>query len=382
MNPSSKLSEFSAHLCREIQSAVQGAPTNGPGSGFEGDLFGSLALELFGLQFSSNLVYRRVCEFRGITPANIKTWDQIPAIPTSAFKEFDVTSILPEDRITAFHTSGTTLSKPGKHFHSRESLALYELSLWHGFAPLLPREPAFSNPLERFTAAILTPDPAAAPHSSLVHMFDTIRVRLGLSPSVFLGSVDSSGAWVLDFGRAEDTLHLSERSNQPALILGTAFLFVHLLDRLAGRKLAFRLPKGSLVVETGGYKGRSRELSKADLHNLLRQRFGLDPGQIITEYGMSELSSQAYEGGHSRETPDRKGAFRFSPWARSWIVSPETGLEAREGETGLIRVIDLANAYSVMAVQTGDLGIRRGAGFELAGRVPLAEARGCSLMAA
>ena len=205
------------------------------------------------------------------------------------------------------------------------------------------------------------------------------------------------------------------QSKQPVLLVGTAFSFVHLLDYLAAQNLRFQLPLGSEVVETGGYKGRSREMPKRELHALITDRLGIASGQIISEYGMSELSSQAYARAtdesritrplrHSLSPGERAGVrasdesrmltrrqadnatshssyFLFPPWARAQIISPETGREVGEGETGLIRVFDLANVYSVMAIQTEDLGIRRANGFELLGRAALVEPRGCSLMA-
>ena len=170
------------------------------------------------------------------------------------------------------------------------------------------------------------------------------------------------------------------------LLLGTAFSFVHLLDSLAERKLYYALPPGSRVMETGGYKGRSRSLSKADLQALITRRLGIPLSHIVCEYGMSELSSQAYDrvvGGDQPNDRSEKGArrvFRFPPWVRAQIVSPETGRKVAEAETGLIRVFDLANIFSVMAIQTEDLGVRRGGGFELLGRAAQAEPRGCSLM--
>jgi hypothetical protein len=192
---------------------------------------------------------------------------------------------------------------------------------------------------------------------------------------------------------------------QPILILGTAFLYVHLLDYLTEIDTRFKLPAGSRVMETGGYKGRSRTIPKDELHQLICERLGILPTDILCEYGMSELSSQAYDRSPNQfpyqpRSSRRKEAqtassrinqslltsaatrvFHFPPWARVQIISPETGREVNEGETGLIRVFDLANVFSVMAIQTEDLGIRRGAGFELVGRASFAEARGCSLMA-
>jgi hypothetical protein len=166
-------------------------------------------------------------------------------------------------------------------------------------------------------------------------------------------------------------------------LLGSAFNVVRLLDHLAANNLGLRLAEGSRVMETGGYKGRSRSLPRAELHALITRHLGVPPSHIICEYGMCELSSQAYDGKASSVECgiSRAGrAFRFPPWARAQIVSPETDREVREGETGLIRVFDLANVWSILAIQTGDLGVRCGEGFELIGRADYAEPRGCSLL--
>ena len=127
-------------------------------------------------------------------------------------------------------------------------------------------------------------------------------------------------------------------------------------------------------METGGYKGRSRELPPAQLHAQLTACLGVPPENIVCEYGMSELSSQAYRLNTNH--------FVFPPWCRVHIVSPETGREVADGETGLLRLFDLANVRSVLAVQTEDLAVRRGDGFTLLGRAAHAEMRGCSLLAA
>jgi hypothetical protein len=146
-------------------------------------------------------------------------------------------------------------------------------------------------------------------------------------------------------------------------------------------------------METGGYKNRSRSLPKMELHALITERLGVPPENIVCEYGMSELSSQAYtvtsdewqvtgEAASSCHLSPVTCHFRFPPWARVQLISPETGHEVADGETGLIRIFDLANVFSVIAVQTEDLGIRRGDGFEVIGRAQMAEPRGCSLMSA
>ena len=146
-------------------------------------------------------------------------------------------------------------------------------------------------------------------------------------------------------------------------------------------------------METGGYKGQSREVPRAELHGLITKHLGIQPHCIVTEYGMSELSSQAYDtvadsrnrgpervSQESQRPPALSRFSRFPPWARAQVISAETGHEVSEGETGLLRIFDLANVRSVLAIQTEDLAVRRGTGFELVGRAVRAEPRGCSLM--
>jgi hypothetical protein len=361
--------------------------------------FNRLALELFALQFKHNAAYRKICEARRLTPKVVEHWTQIPAMPTSAFKELDLTSLAPAERITVFHSSGTTEQKASRHFHSPESLKLYEASLLPWFRDNVL--PDLRYTIYDLRLVCLTPPPAQAPHSSLVHMFETVRQRLSGVETSFVGKLAADGSWTLNFDATFAALNSSLVTRHPSLLLGTAFSFVHLLDYLAERNLRFDLPAGSRVMETGGYKNRSRTMPKAELHQLITERLGVPPSHIICEYGMSELSSQAYDLGAlasrrrvfpgatkelAGETPALPGTvtrhFRFPPWARVQIISPETGHEVADGETGLIRVFDLANVFSVMAIQTEDLGIRRGDGFELIGRAQLAESRGCSLMTA
>ena len=154
---------------------------------------------------------------------------------------------------------------------------------------------------------------------------------------------------------------------------------MHLLDHLDAAALEFQLPSGSAAMETGGYKGRSRKVSKVDLQRAITDRLGIPARRILSEYGMCELSSQAYDGklGQANAAPR---TFRFPPWARARVLSPETMQEVALGQAGLLQVTDLANAGSVLSLLTGDLAKRRDDGFELLGRAEPAEPRGCSLM--
>lgn len=366
-----------------------GVSTPDPEPGFD-----TLALRLFALQFDAVLPYRRLCESKGMTPERVKHWWEIPSLPTTAFKDLDLTSLAVEQRTSVFHSSGTTEQRPSRHFHSSESLSVYDGSLLPNFSRHFLGDwddlagTDVVGPLDKPGFVILTPSPVETPHSSLVHMFETVCRELGSRDSFFAGRMDSTCAWVLDMEQALFGIRKSMCANRPIALLGTAFSFVHLLDHFAANNMRYRLAAGSRVLETGGYKGRSREMPKAELHALITKHLGIPESHIVCEYGMSELSSQAYDRSiqfHEPATdgPQRLGprVFQFPPWARVQIISPESGKEVGEGETGLIRIFDLANVHSIMAVQTEDLGVRRGSGFELIGRNQRAEPRGCSLMA-
>jgi hypothetical protein len=372
--------------------------------------FNELALALFALQFSAIEPYRKFCEARKISPQTIGHWTEIPAMPTRAFKEFEISSLPPQQRARVFHSSGTTEQIPSRHFHSAESLAIYEASLLPWFEKNFLadwnelQEDEIVGPINKPGMIFLTPSPALAPNSSLVHMFETIRDKLASRDSLFAGLVarascpcDGNSAsitthgqdarattnWILDIDQTLFALRKSMCANRPIAILGTAFSFVHLLDHFAANNIRYRLAEGSRVLETGGYKGRSRAIPKTELHELITRHLGIPSSQIVCEYGMSELSSQAYDQTIRRSNFQIQSprAFHFPPWARAQIISPETGKEVAEGETGLVRIFDLANVFSALAIQTEDLGIRRGNGFELIGRAQLSEPRGCSLMA-
>ena len=366
MSPNSDLSDFAARLRRFIDIAPDAE-----------DQFNQLALELFGLQFRHNAPYRRLCEKRHISPETVTHWSGIPAAPTVAFKELELSCLPTGERTAVFHSSGTTEQRPSRNFHNSDSLAVYEASLWKWFAAHFPAS-------AEIDLMVLTPPSAEVPHSSLVHMFNVIRHKMNCPESVFTARAVAEGGWTLDLERTIKRLQEAAESGKPVGILGTAFSFVQLLDASTERGLRLSLPAGSWALETGGYKGRSRTLPKQELHTLITKQLDVPSTRIICEYGMSELSSQAYDlaiGSASNETKALARRLRFPPWTRAQIISPETGKEASGGETGLIRVYDLANVYSVMAVQTEDLAIRRDDGFELVGRAPAAEVRGCSLMA-
>lgn len=357
--------------------------------------FSELALELFELQFGHVAPYRRISEARDLTPSRVRSWRELPAVPTTAFKTIEFTSLPPALRTTIFQSSGSTQQRPSRHIHNAASLALYECALRAWFAVhLLPETSTAgaaarpSSPRLRFLA--LTPEPRAVPHSSLVHMFATVMREWGSPASSFLGRVDAHRTWRLETERALESLAAAAGAAEPVCVLGTAFGLVQLLealDQVAGR---IQLAPGSRVLETGGYKGRSRALPRAELYAWIGRALGVPPSHIVSEYGMCELSSQAYDLVISKDLrhpepdsatrPPSGRQFRFPPWARALVISPETGREVGVGEAGLLRVVDLANVWSVLAVQTEDLVRRQAQGFEYLSRAQASEWRGCSWM--
>ncbi len=343
------------------------------------------AVRLFLLQCAANEPYGAWCLAHGAGGRGMNDWRSLPAVPTEAFKLLELSSLPAAERTTYFQSSGTTGHQPSRHFHSPASLELYSASLRPWFRAHLLPEPIRDSGRPDFLN--LTPPPGACPHSSLVHMFGDVTGGFGSPDSEFAGRVAHDGTWELDFDRVLRTLQRSQDLNRPLVVLGTAFSFVHLTDHLAAQGLRFQLAPDSRVLETGGYKGRSRTVPKAELHAVIRQFFGIPDAAIVTEYGMSELGSQAYDriagsGSGSPDTDKLPRRLRFPPWCRAAVVSPETGDEVDAGGTGLVRVFDLINVWSVAAVQTGDVARDWPDGLELLGRADELEPRGCSRMVA
>lgn len=333
----------------------------------EAGLFDDLALRLFDFQFRHNEPYRRYCERRGRTPETITHWKEIPAVPTAAFKELDLISGQPE---VVFFTSGTTQGPERRGRHGFPRLALYHASLLSNFAAHLLPEGA------KLRMLILTPPPNAMPFSSLVHMLEVVQRELGAPGSGYF--VGEKG---LDFTGLAQALASAEEKEEPLLLLGTTSSFVHFFDGCLEKRRRFQLSPGSRLMDTGGSKGGSREVKRAEFYQLCRNILGIDEDSCVNEYGMTEMGSQFYDNVlRNRFLGIREPRYKVIPsWVRTLVVDPETLEEVQHGSVGVLRHYDLANAGSVMAVQTEDLGYKVREGFEVIGRLPGAEARGCSL---
>ena len=205
-------------------------------------------------------------------------------------------------------------------------------------------------------------------------MFGLVLERRGDPESGFLVE-----AGELRTGRLLDGLEQAVASGVAVVLCGTALALVHLLEAMESAERRIALPEGSRVMETGGFKGSSRELPRDTLYQRLHRSLGVPPGRIVNQYGMTELGSQFYDSVlRFPATPRRKLG---PPWTRVRMIDPESGDEARDGEIGVVTVLDLANTGSVLSIQTADLGRALGDGFEVIGREPGAEDRGCSIAA-
>lgn len=355
----------SRDIHRDVIAAIEAwEPLEGPLAWSE-ERFLELARPIFAHQYAHNRPYREFCRREGAEPGDLESVAAIPAVSTEVFKhvELVVERAGAGDVVRTFRTSGTTQGLRGAH-HFR-TLEAYRASLHPPFR-------RFCNPDgEQMRMLVVAQSPEDAPDSSLSFMLGELVERWGGAGSEFFVGRGSDGdgfcfeALAVALDRAED-------EGARTMLLGTAFGFAEFFDWLAEGR-SWRLPAGSRLMETGGFKGYEREITREELYAAFETRFGLPRERCLGEYSMTELSSQAYT---------REGrAFYAPPWARILLVDPHT-LEPFEepGRKGLIRWVDLANVDSVTAVQTGDLGTKTAdGGLLLHGRAPGADLRGCSL---
>jgi hypothetical protein len=334
----------------------------------EPEPFDSLACDIARFQVASDNGLDRLLRSRGCKPEMLQVASDIPGIPTDAFKLRRIACHAAAADTIVFRTSGTTVGARGEH--PMRTTATYELAaLAWARTMLLPDQ-------ERLHMLLLAPPPAQAPDSSL-----------GFMLALFARSFGLSTRWLIDGATSRiDDVHEAvlsvTRLGGPVLLAGASFGFVHLLDALGGDRIP--LPAGSRVMQTGGFKGKSREVQQDELRREIAAAFGIDEQSVLGEYGMTELSSQAYEGTLRSAlgcgAPSGPAGVYFPPpWMRVIAVDPETLAPVGEGRSGIARVVDLANIDSAVVVQTADEIRSKAGGFELLGRAAAAPARGCSI---
>lgn len=327
--------------------------------------FDALALALFAWQRARCAAVDRVARaFAG--EGAIRSLDALPGVPADAFKTARIACFDPRYTVRAFHTSGTTAERPGRHEFA--DLALYDAAALASAQRYL-----FPKGLGAYDLVLLAPDETDAPHSSLTYML--ARFHAAAKQPWARGRPWMIARGALDVAHLRKTLRRLAAQPRDVAVLGASFAFVHLDEALKPGE-RWPLPPGSFVMPTGGFKGRSRELSRGELEELLFARFNVPPTRVVYEYGMTELSSQAYEA-HGYGVPP--GRYVPPPWMRVDAVDPETLAVRPRGEPGILRIVDLANVGSTVALQTADVGVVHPDGaFEVHGRAPGATPRGCA----
>ncbi len=351
------------------------------------DRFRELGWRAFAFQVERIGPVRALARARGIEPGpsgrppstgdTPPDWRTIPPVPALAYKSLD---LLPEGLDPAgailFRSSGTTAGAERRSVHRHPFPDLYRETIDATFpAACLPPERSGSDDGPKIPMLSLIPARADVPDSSLSFMVDHAVHRWGAAGSAYVLGPDgldpgAAAAWVRDRQRSAP--------ETPCLVLTTAFALAGWLDRLEETGTRLALPRRSVVFETGGFKGRTRSLSRAALRERVGAFLGVPPGRIVREYGMTELTSQLYTRVLSGGDPD---LFVPPPWVRVRVLDPETLEEAHPGETGLIAILDLANLGSAIHVLTEDLGAMEDGRLRLVGRARGAELRGCSLTA-
>jgi hypothetical protein len=333
------------------------------GAALDDAAFDRLALDLYAYQFATNAPYRRFAEAAGFGARAPADWREIPAVPASAFKDATLATFDPAAAELEFHTSGSTGATPGKHFMQRAEL--YDAALLAGFDRFMLADGA------RLRYLNLVPDARERPQSSLGYMMRSVTQARGDGAGGFFLRGDE-----IDVAGIRAALAAAGSAGVPVCVAGTAFAFVALWDALEASVARFACAPGSRVMETGGFKGRSRVVERDDLYDGIAARLGIAREAIVAEYGMTELTSQWYDAPATRGARLRSKA--GPPWLRALVVDAE-GRELPPGEPGFLRHVDLANRSSVLAVQTEDRGYATPDGFVLLGRDMDAPLRGCSL---
>ncbi|MDN3491355.1 LuxE/PaaK family acyltransferase [Winogradskyella bathintestinalis] len=310
--------------------------------------FDALALDVFKFQFKNNAVYRSFCDLLYKHPADVKCVSEIPFLPIQFFKSHHIlSSSQPVDK--TFSSSGTTGSVTSKHLVS--DIALYEKSYLKAFKH-------FYGNIEDYVVLALLPSYLERDGSSLIYMVNDF-IEKSKSPE--------SGFYLNNIKELAHTLQALEAKKQKTLLIGVSFALLDLVEAYQ-----FNL-KHTIIMETGGMKGRRKEIIRQELHQILQTGFGVN--QIHSEYGMTELLSQAYSKGH--------GTFDCPPWMKIITRDTEDALTIQQpNRTGGINVIDLANINSCAFIATQDLGkVDENGQFEIIGRFDNSDIRGCNLMA-
>ncbi|RYE25831.1 MAG: acyl transferase [Sphingobacteriales bacterium] len=312
------------------------------------ETFTSIALELFQMQYQGNVIYRDFVNALKIDVSEVKQITDIPFLPISFFKTHRVVTGIVDNPSLIFESSRTTGDAPSRHFVADEKV--YEISLLDGFKQF------YGDPSE-YTILALLPSYLERKNASLVHMAKVLMRE---------SKHEANGFYLNEWDKLRDTIQRLEAAGQKTLLLGVTFA---LLDFAADHSMEL---KHTIVMETGGMKGRREEWTRQQVHDFLKQQWQLNG--VHSEYGMTELLSQAYA--------LADGVFQPTHTFKALIRDINDPLDVRQSGSGCLNIIDLANIHSCSFIATEDVGkLSADGSFEVLGRMDHAALRGCSLMA-
>jgi Acyl-protein synthetase, LuxE len=311
-------------------------------------------------QAARNPAYARYAERLGVDLDRLADPLDAPPVPTDAFKRLRLCAFEPAEAVACFRSSGTTAADRGQHLF--RTLDVYRASIAPSFAQYVLPD---LGPDPRIHMLVLAPSAAQVPDSSLYFMLDFLCQRFGRDRArTHFFDQPPGDHLALDVAALCRALEALAAQDEPVLLLGPSFSYVHLFDQAPDFRVT--LPPRSRLFETGGFKGKSREVGRDELHALFRERLGIEPAMVVGEYSMSELSSQLYEPGLRRTLAGNRGReaghvdgtrlYVPTPWCAVRILDPATLAPLAPGQPGLVAFFDLANVDSVAAVVTGDMG--------------------------
>ena len=313
-----------------------------------GEEFEAAALEIFRYQAGHNPVYSSWLGELGVKRQQVSRLTEIPFLPVSAFRNHKVL-VSVRDAAMVFASSGTT--DEGRSIHYIAEPSVYEKSFTGCFR-------RFYGEVSDYVILALLPSYLEQGRSSLVYMVEKL---------ISMSGSGVSGFFLHDHGSLKKRIEILKESGKKFILLGVSYA---LLDFSEAFDISL---KGNIVMETGGMKGRRREMTRDELHSILKERFDID--EVHSEYGMTEMLSQAYS--------KKDGIYYSPPWMKVVIRDPlDPFAFLPHGRTGGVNIIDLANIYSCSFLETSDLGLlTEGGGFSISGRFDNSDVRGCNLLA-
>lgn len=324
------------------------------------ETFNRLALKEFELQFYTVKPYREFCQRKGITPDTISSWEEIPAVPTLAFKKFVLTTFPPERAVQSYMSSGTTdFTHRSRIYRDQRAVEIMVRA-----NALLTREYLFPD-RERMRILFFAPSPRLVPTMGMAVGLGEVRRLFGTEDSTFL--ITYRG---LDLETLLRALHEAEETGEPIALIGATSAFIYFLRACEREGLRFELPPGSRICDGGGYQGQFGECSREEFWDMCARILNVPSHYCINVLGMAETSTNFFDNVLRNYLRGRRKVRykELPPWTRLRIVDPETLTPVPPGEPGLLCHYDLANRAMMFAVQTDNVGVAVEDGFEILGR--------------